>query len=70
MNASHSFGDTPLHFAVKDHNVEIANLLNENCALLNKKNIDGYTSMEWTLEESNYPALRMLMYDLTFQPTK
>ena len=26
--------------------------------------------MEWTLEENNYPALKILMYHhLTFQPT-
>ena len=57
LNEGHSvnaldsrFGLTPLHFAVRNGRVEVAQLLIENGASLTQQSTQGITPLDWTTE--------------------
>ena len=71
INSPDFDGDTPLHFAVMNNNLEAVEYLLENGANTNVKNKDGITPLHIAVKEKNYDitgrhiAVKEKNYDIT-----
>ena len=61
INSPDFDGDTPLHFAVMNNNLEAVEYLLENGANTNVKNKDGITPLHIAVKEKNYDITGMLL---------
>ena len=61
INGSDFDGDTPLHFAVMNNNIEAVEYLLENGANTNVKNKDGITPLHIAVKEKNYDITGRLL---------
>lgn len=61
INAPDFDGDTPLHFAVMNNNLEAVEYLLENGANTNVKNKDGITPLHIAVKEKNYDITGRLL---------
>lgn len=61
INGSDFDGDTPLHFAVMNNNLEAVEYLLENGANTNVKNKDGITPLHIAVKEKNYDITSRLL---------
>lgn len=61
INSPDFDGDTPLHFAVMNNNIEAVDYLLENGANTNVKNKDGITPLHIAVKEKNYDITGRLL---------